>query len=115
MHTDLSPHLHTPECRAFIEQLKECHQNVSSENCICMSMLDNLNNNLIIFVQQTIWPQNKFAKFLGVCNDIDRLVVSCCKTERQSRQAANYKKSVEKRDAIKERLKQSSTPNHNQS
>lgn len=74
MHTDLSPHLHTTECNILIEQLNNCH------------------------------TENKFAKFLGVCNDIDNQLVRCLKRERQARAAANRVKAAERQARIKERL-----------
>lgn len=30
MHTDLAAHLHSPACNKLIEQLKACHENVST-------------------------------------------------------------------------------------
>ncbi|CAD6992415.1 unnamed protein product [Ceratitis capitata] len=74
MHTDLSPHLHTSECNSLIEQLNNCHS------------------------------ENKFAKFLGVCNDIDSLLVKCLKSERQARAAANRAKAADRQARLRERL-----------
>ncbi|XP_014089985.1 COX assembly mitochondrial protein 2 homolog [Bactrocera oleae] len=74
MHTDLSPHLHTSECNTLIEQLNNCH------------------------------IENQFAKFLGVCNDIDNQLVRCLKRERQARAAANRVKAAERQARLKERL-----------
>ncbi|XP_066940311.1 protein Abitram-like isoform X2 [Macrobrachium rosenbergii] len=51
MHPDLSPHLHTDECNKLIEQYRACHR------------------------------ENKFLKFVGVCNDLDRAVWKCLKAE----------------------------------
>ncbi|XP_067632515.1 COX assembly mitochondrial protein 2 homolog [Eurosta solidaginis] len=78
MHTDLSPHLHTPDCIKLIEQLNNCH------------------------------IEKKFSKFLGACNDINDQVLKCLKKERQARAAANRVKAAERQAQLKERLKASS-------
>jgi COX assembly protein 2 len=67
MHPDLAPHLHTPECNRLIEALHQCHQ------------------------------ENKFKKFLGVCNDANTAMLKCLKAEREQRRKENYDKSVERR------------------
>ncbi|XP_076055864.1 protein Abitram-like isoform X3 [Oratosquilla oratoria] len=51
MHPDLSKHLHSEECNRLIERLNVCHE------------------------------ENKFRKFLGACNDIDRELNQCLKQE----------------------------------
>lgn len=76
MHTDLSSHLHTPECNELIEQLKQCH------------------------------TENKFAKFIGVCNTADQLVVNCLKKERIERSRLNREKAQKKQLLVKERMQQ---------
>ncbi|KAG8563135.1 hypothetical protein GDO81_015953 [Engystomops pustulosus] len=48
---DLSPHLHTEECNVIINLLKQCH-------------LD-----------------NKFLKYFGQCNEIDREMRKCLRKE----------------------------------
>ncbi|XP_054735253.1 COX assembly mitochondrial protein 2 homolog [Anastrepha obliqua] len=74
MHTDLSPHLHTSECNQLIEQLATCH------------------------------TENKFIKFLGVCNEFDSQLVKCLKRERQARAAANRVKAAERQKLVRERM-----------
>ncbi|XP_055615465.1 COX assembly mitochondrial protein 2 homolog [Toxorhynchites rutilus septentrionalis] len=76
MHTDLSPHLHTPECNSLIDLLKKCHD------------------------------ENKFAKFFGACNTFDQQVVVCLKKERQERSRRNREQAREKHLQIRERMRQ---------
>lgn len=74
MHTDLSPHLHTPECNQIINDLKACHAN------------------------------NKLGRFIGYCNDLDNLVVKCLKQERVNRSAANRAKAREQQRIVREKI-----------
>lgn len=76
MHSDLSPHLHTPECNRLIDLLKKCHE------------------------------ENKFAKFLGVCNEFDTQVVGCLRNERKERSRLNREQSVAKHRLLQERMRQ---------
>ncbi|XP_046394398.1 COX assembly mitochondrial protein 2 homolog isoform X2 [Ischnura elegans] len=74
MHPDLSPHLHTEECNLLINELKACHE------------------------------ENKFRKFLGVCNDLDKKLTDCLRKERQANRQANYEKSKRRQQLLKETL-----------
>ncbi|XP_065076907.1 COX assembly mitochondrial protein 2 homolog [Ochlerotatus camptorhynchus] len=76
MHSDLSPHLHTPECNRLIDLLKRCHE------------------------------EKKYAKFLGVCNDFDQQVVVCLRNERKENSRKNREQSLEKHRRVQERMKQ---------
>ncbi|CAG7717007.1 unnamed protein product [Allacma fusca] len=80
MHTDLSKHLHTPECNAIIEALQKCH------------------------------AEHQFKKFLGFCNDINDSMLKCLKEERLEKRRANFEKSAYKRirDIEQEKAKRSS-------
>ncbi|XP_050087493.1 COX assembly mitochondrial protein 2 homolog [Anopheles aquasalis] len=76
MHTDLSPHLHTLECNNIIEKLKKCHS------------------------------ENKFGKFLGLCNDLDRQMIVCLRNERKTRQKVNREKALEKQKRVQQLMKE---------
>uniref|UniRef100_A0A1A9WML3 COX assembly mitochondrial protein n=1 Tax=Glossina brevipalpis TaxID=37001 RepID=A0A1A9WML3_9MUSC len=78
MHTDLSPHLHTPYCNQLINELKKCHE------------------------------EKTFLKFIGACNRFDSAVVKCLKAERIARSAANRAKAQQRQAELKRRLYQSS-------
>lgn len=51
-------------------------------------------------------PQNKFAKFIGVCNTIDQQVVNCLRGERRERSRVNRQQAAEKQRQVQERMKQ---------
>lgn len=76
MHSDLSPHLHTPECNRLIDLLKKCY------------------------------AENKFGKFVGVCSDFDQQMVNCLREERKDNSRKNREQSLEKHRRIQERMKQ---------
>lgn len=63
MHTDLSAHLHTPECNELIAKLKDCH------------------------------IQFPIQKFFGYCNSLDSAMVKCLKAERLAKRNKNYEKA----------------------
>jgi len=76
MHPDLSPHLHLEECNILIAKLKDCHN------------------------------ENKFAKFMGACNDIDKAVNKCLKKEREIKRNANRAAGKEKREATLKKIEE---------
>lgn len=76
MHPDLSPHLHTADCNRLIDLLKNCHK------------------------------ENKYAKFLGICNDFDNQVIDCLRNERKERSRQNREQAQEKQRLVQERMKQ---------
>jgi COX assembly protein 2 len=80
MHTDLSKHLHTPECNELIDALQKCH------------------------------VEQPFKKFLGACNEINSAMLRCLKEERLEKRRANFEKSSYKkiRDKQLEKEKRSS-------
>ncbi|XP_058463899.1 COX assembly mitochondrial protein 2 homolog [Malaya genurostris] len=76
MHSDLSPHLHTPECNKLINLLKQCH------------------------------AERKFARFVGVCNTFDQNVVDCLRNERIERSRENRDKARKEQQRVRERMRQ---------
>ncbi|XP_058117826.1 COX assembly mitochondrial protein 2 homolog [Anopheles ziemanni] len=76
MHTDLSPNLHSFECNQIIDALKKCHS------------------------------ENKFGKFLGFCNDLDRQMIVCLRNERKTRQKLNREKALEKQKRVQQLMRE---------
>jgi COX assembly protein 2 len=67
MHSDLSSHLHGPECNALIDALKKCHR------------------------------EHSFLKFVGHCNDINNAMLKCLRKEREVKRKKNFEKALDRK------------------
>ena len=92
MHTDLSPHLHTPSCIKLIEALKNCHKEVSKD----------VSKKSRAFQKFSYLFQHGFRKFIGYCNDFDADMRRCLKQERIQNQRANLEKAKERQKKVDE-------------
>lgn len=65
-----------------------------------------MKHNLVFFkINCYIFFQRKFAKFIGICNELDSDVNRCLKAERKSNQSANLQKARERQEKLKELMK----------
>ncbi|KAK4008288.1 hypothetical protein OUZ56_013432 [Daphnia magna] len=79
MHSNLSPHLHSPECNELIRLLLACHK------------------------------ENPVGRFVGFCNKQDALMVACLKREREINRSLNAEKSKLKREEVQRRLQENTS------
>jgi COX assembly protein 2 len=88
MHTDLSPHLHSDRCNDLIQELQNCHKEVS----------------LVKIQQNKLFHcilQHYLGKFVGFCNSVDSALTKCLKEERIRRRQQNYEKSLQTKAKLK--------------
>ncbi|OBS74718.1 hypothetical protein A6R68_14739 [Neotoma lepida] len=85
MHPDLSPHLHTEECNVLINLLKECHKNVriqkSDRNAQVKLSWLSVPREDAEPAEVTGECMHSILKFFGHCNDLDREMRKCLKSE----------------------------------
>ncbi|XP_072024443.1 COX assembly mitochondrial protein 2 homolog [Amphiura filiformis] len=70
MHSDLAPHLHTPECNAIIQKYLQCQKD------------------------------NPWKRFLGECGSLDTAMNKCLKKEREANRQENHRKSREMKQKL---------------
>lgn len=74
MHVDLSRHLHTDECNILIEEYKKC------------------------------MAENRFLRFLKVCDNIEIALERCLKRERLARQKLHNENAAKHNALIREKI-----------